>query len=605
VSRTESELQARFNQALAAHRSGLFPEAIRLYREVLQVHPTHMGAAHMLGAVHLQQGQYEQAERQLRRAVQIDPYASDALNHLGLALRNLERLDEAVEAYDRAIALRPDFAEAFCNRGNALRLLQRVDAALASYDRAIALRPTYADAFYNRGALLEEVERWDDAVGSYENAIALQPNFPQAFNNLGNVLQAVCRFDEALSAYDRALALVPNYSEALTNRGNVLRDLYRYDEALDNHNQAIALKPDLAEAFNNRGTVYHDTRRFAEALSDYKHAVQLNPDHREAYASIGLVQLLIGDWAPGWENYERRFRKKSNAARRPNNHASDWIGEPLDGRSILLYGEQGLGDVIQFIRFVPILQSMGATVTVMVTRRLHRLLSVLGPEVTFVEAVSPDTKYDYQIALMSLPRAMQIRLDSVPASTPYLRADAKRAEIWRARLGDHGFKVGIAWQGSAAGKVDNGRSIPLREFAPLSQVEGARLISLQKNFGIEQLARRPSGMTVETPGYEFDDGVDAFIDTAAMMVNLDLVVTSDTSIAHLAGALGRPVWVALKYVPDWRWLLDREDSPWYPSMRLFRQTQVGDWAGVMGRIKSALRDTVRESGRDGSVQSVA
>jgi tetratricopeptide (TPR) repeat protein len=605
VSRIESELQTRFNQGLVAHRGGLLPEAIRHYREVLRIHPTHIGAAHMLGAVYLQQGQYDQAERQLRRAVQIDPYSADALNHLGMALRHLERLDEAVEAYDRAIALRPDFAEAFCNRGNALRLMERVDAALASYDRAIALRPTFADAFYNRGALLEEVERWDDAVGSYENAIALQPTFPQAFNNLGNVLQAVCRYDEALSAYDRALALDPGYADALTNRGNVLRDLQRYDDALDSHNRAIALKPDLAEAFNNRGSVYHDMRRFPEALSDYNRAVALNPDHREAYASIGLIQLLIGDWAPGWENYERRFRKKSNAARRPNNHASDWIGEPLNGRSILLYGEQGLGDVIQFIRFVPILQGMGATVTVMVTRRLHRLLSVLGPEVTFVEAVSPDTKFDFQIALMSLPRAMQIRLDSVPASVPYLQADVKRAEIWRARLGDQGFKVGLAWQGSAAGKVDNGRSIPLHEFAPLSQFPGVRLISLQKNFGTEQLARRPTGMTVETPGYEFDEGVDAFIDTAAMMVNLDLVVTSDTSIAHLAGALGRPVWVALKYVPDWRWLLDREDSPWYPSMRLFRQTKVGDWPGVVNQITSSLRDAVRESGRDGGVQSVA
>ena len=599
------EQQLKFDKAVALHRSGEVQQAAALYREILQSQPTHMGAAHMLGVAHLQQGQYEQAERQLRRAVQIDPYAADALNHLGMALRQLDRLDEAVEAYDRAIAIRPSFAEAHCNRGNALRLLQHADAALASYDRAIALRPNYADAFYNRGALLEELERWDDAVGSYENAIALLPNFPQALNNLGNVLQAVCRYEEALAAYDRALALLPDYAEAWTNRGNVLRDMHRYEEALDCHNRAIALRPGLAEAFNNRGSVYHDTRRFDEALRDYRRTIELNPKHSEAHASIGLVQLLVGNWAEGWENYERRFRKKSVAARRPNNHASDWIGEPLDGRSILLYGEQGLGDVIQFIRFVPTLQAMGAAVTVMVTRRLHRLLSVLGPDVTFVDSVTPEMKFDFQIALMSLPRALQIRVDSVPAPVPYLRADAKRSDIWRARLGEHGYKVGLAWQGNPAGRVDNGRSIPLQAFAPLSEIEGVRLISLQKNFGTEQLRRRPPGMAIEAPSHEFDDGVDAFIDTAAMMVNLDLVVTSDTSIAHLAGALGRPVWVALKYVPDWRWLLDREDSPWYPTMRLFRQTAVDDWAGVAHRMAAALREAVRESGHGGSVPSVA
>jgi hypothetical protein len=346
-------------------------------------------------------------------------------------------------------------------------------------------------------------------------------------------------------------------------------------------------------------------RCFDEALSDYNHTVALDPNHREARASIGLTQLLLGDWEPGWENYELRFRKKSNAARRPNNHASDWIGEPLNGRSILLYGEQGLGDVIQFIRFVPTLQAMGATVTVMVTRRMHRLLSVFGPDVTLVESVSPDMKFDFQVALMSLPLALQIRVHNVPAAIPYLQADAKRSEVWRARLGEHGFKVGLAWQGNPAGRVDNGRSIPLKEFAPLSDIDRVRIISLQKNFGAEQLMRRPPGMTIETPSHEFDDGVDAFIDTAAMMINLDLVVTSDTSIAHLAGALGRPVWVALKHVPDWRWLLDRADSPWYPTMRLFRQSRVDDWSGVVRNIASALRETVRESGSTGDVQSVA
>jgi tetratricopeptide (TPR) repeat protein len=586
-----------FEQALAAHHAGELAEAERLYRAVLAAEPTHFGAAHMLGAVHLQRRDFEAAERQIRRAVQIDPYAADALNNLGLALRHLERFEDAVDAYDRAIALRPNYPEAFCHRGNALRLLGRGDDALASYDRAVALRPGYADAFYNRGALLEEMERWDDAVASYENAVALAPDFPQAHNNLGNALLAVRRYDEALAAFDRALVLKPHYAEALTNRGNVLRDLARHADAIASHDRALALKPALAEAFNNRGSAFHGLRRFDEAMADYRRTLALVPRHREARASLGLTQLLLGDWEQGLENYEMRFLKRHNAARRPQHPASDWAGEDLKGRRILAYGEQGFGDVIQFIRFAPILQAMGAEVTVLANRRLHRLLATVGEGIAFVDKVSPDDAFDFQIALMSIPRVLAVRPDTVPAPPSYLAADGRRTDIWRARLGEHGFKVGLAWQGNPAGSVDNGRSVPLREFAALADVENVRLISLQKNHGVEQLDRKPPSMIVETPGFDFDEGADAFIDTAAMMANLDLVVTSDTSIAHLAGALGRPVWIALKHVPDWRWLLDRAGTPWYPAARLFRQDRIGDWPGVVRQMAGALTMLARD--RDG------
>ncbi|HXC57378.1 MAG TPA: tetratricopeptide repeat protein [Rhizomicrobium sp.] len=597
--------QSRFEQAFGLHRSGDLDRAAALYGVILQADPTHFAAAHMLGALHLQRSQFEPAERQLRRALQLDPYAADALNNLGLALRHLDRLDEALDAYDRAIALRPNYAQAFCNRGNALRLLKRPDEALAAYDRAVALDPAYADAYYNRGGLLEELQRWDDAVAAYEIALALRPGFPQALNNLGNALRAVCRYDEALDAYDRALALAPGYAEALTNRGNVQRDLQRYGEALASHEQALALRPDLAEAFNNRGSVHHAMRLFAQAKRDYRHTLALSPHHMEARSSLGLTQLLLGEWEEGWENYELRFRKRQNAARRPAHPASQWAGEALAGKHILLYGEQGFGDVIQFVRFVPLLQSLGARVTVMAHRRLHRLLATVAADVAFVDAVSPAQEFDFQSALMSLPRALGVRAHTVPAPARYLKADAQRSEVWRTRLGEHGFKVGLAWQGNPAGTVDNGRSVPLHEFQPLSGIARVRLVSLQKNHGVEQLDRRPAGMTVETPGFDFDDGADAFLDTAAMMMNLDLVVTSDTSIAHLAGALGRPVWIALKQVPDWRWLLDRADSPWYPSARLFRQSQVGDWAGVARDMTAALRGLVRDAATDGDISSVA
>ena len=597
--------QTRFEQALSLHGAGEHERAARLYRAVLEAEPTHFAAAHMLGALLLQQGQYDAAQRQLRRAAQINPYSAEVLNHLGMALRHLDWLDEALDAYDRAVALQPGYAEAYCNRGNTLRLLKRYDAALASYDRAIALKPNYADAYYNRGALLEALDRWDDATASYENAIALRPDFPEALNNLGNVSRVVCRYEEALAAYDRAIALAPGYADALTNRGNVLRDLHRYEEALESHERALALKPGLLEAYNNRGSVYRDMSRFDDAIRDYRHTLALSPGHIEARWSLGLTQLLLGEWEQGWENYELRFKKRQNASRRPDHPAPEWLGEPLAGRRILLYGEQGNGDVIQFIRYVSLLETQGAEVTVLTHRRLHRLLSTVSGTATFAAEVARDQPFDFQIALMSIPRVLRTRVDSVDARIPYLAADPRRADIWRARLGEHGFKVGLCWQGNPAGSIDNGRSLPLREFAPLAAVDRVRLISLQKNYGVEQLEKRPAGMIVETPGHDFDDGADAFIDTAAMMMNLDLVVTSDTSIAHLAGALGRPVWIVLKHVPDWRWLLERADSPWYPNARLFRQHAVDDWASAVRDVAAALRDSAGAAPADADISSVA
>jgi tetratricopeptide (TPR) repeat protein len=600
-----SRQQARFAKALDLHGAGALDQAARLYRSVLQAEPAHFDAAHMLGVVHLQRGEHELAERQIRRALQISPNVPEACNNLGTALRHLDRLDEALASYDRAIALRARYPEALCHRGNALRLLHRSEEALDSYARAIAARPNYVDAHYNRGAMLEELQQWDDAAACYENVLALQPDFVEAHNNLGNVLQALGRHEEALASYGQAIARRPGYAEALTNRGNVLRRLSRLDEALADHNAALALRPGFAEAFNNRGSAWHDLGRFDDAIADFRQVFARNPMHFEARANLALAQLLLGHWEQGWDGYEFRFHKKQNATFRPDHPASEWSGEPLDGRRILLFAEQGFGDAIQFVRYVPALQAMGAHVTVMAHRRLHRLLATAGEGIEFVAAAMPEMRFDYQAPLMSLPRLLNVRVDTVAAPQSYLHADPARSETWRARLGSHGFKAGLAWQGNPAGSVDHGRSIPLREFAPLSQIGRVRLISLQKNHGAEQLDKRPAGMAVETPGHDFDGGADAFVDTAAMMMNLDLVVTSDTSIAHLAGALGRPVWVALKSVPDWRWLLGREDSPWYPSMRLFRQSRIGDWSGPVAAMARELRGLAHNAGGNGDIHSAA
>ena len=592
-----------FDRAVDLQRAGKLDQAAELYREFLRQHPTHFEAAHNLGAILLQTGNFNAAERQLRRALQINPHSPEALNNLGLALRYLERLEEAVAAFDRAISLRPNYAQAFCNRGNALRLLKRPEQALESYDRALALNSSFADAFYNRGGVLEELQLWDDAVASYENAVALQPSFPQALNNLGNALFNLGQYEEALDKLNRALALSPRNADTLTNRGNLLREVHAFDAALSDHNAAIAINPACADCFNNRASVYRDLARFDEAIADYRHAMSLVPDHVEARANLALTQLLLGDWERGFDGYELRFRKRKNSHCMPDNPAPKWAGEALAGKRVLLFAEQGYGDAIQFIRFVPLLLARGARFTVQCQKRLHRLLSTVAPGVEFVERARPEDKFDFQIALMSLPYVLAVRPQNAPANIPYLHSDAGRSEIWRARLGERGFKVGLAWQGNPVGSIDNGRSIALQQFQPLTAIEGVRIISLQKNFGSEQLQALPAGMLVETPGFAFDDGEDAFLDTAAIMANLDLVITSDTSIAHLAGALGKPVWIALQFVPDWRWLLGRADSPWYPTAQLFRQTKMGDWDGVVREIAEALTSLARHADREHRLRS--
>src|SRR5262249_13118482 len=437
----------------------------------------------------------------------------------------------------------------------ALRELKYLDEALASYDQAIALKPDYAAAFNNRGIALRELKRLDEALASYDPAIALKPDYAEAFNNRGIALRELKRLDEALASYDQAIALKPDYAEAFINRGSILLELKRLDEAPGSHDQAIALKPEYADGLKNRA----------------------------------LCRLSAGRYEEGWKDYEWRWEAKEFLSKRPKINTLQWRGEALQGRSLLVFAEQGLGDVIQFVRYLPLLVEREANVTFLAPAKLIRLLRPLTTKMEVMDAIRENATYDLQCALMSLPHQFNTDLSSIPNKVPYLAAEEELVARWKTRIGEHGFKIGIAWQGNPQAPIDRGRSIPLAEFVPLSGLPGVRLISLQKHHGLDQLAHLPADCKIETLGDDFDNGPDAFVDTAAVMENLDLIITSDTSIAHLAGALGRPTWVALKHLPDWRWMLDRDDSPWYPTMRLFRQSARDDWSSVFTAIERELR----------------
>ena len=610
------------NRAIVLQLLQRFDDALRSYDRAIALQPNLTEAHSNRSVLLLSLKRPQEALQSSDRAISLAPGDARGFNNKANALMALNRQREAVENYDQAVTLDPHFAEAHCNRADAWHELGRPQEALRDYDRAIALRADYAEAHYNRASVLQELARLTEALEGYGRVIELRPNFAEAHNNRGNVLHALKRYEAALCAYERAIALDPNsvkarnnkglalkdlerFDEALQsfdlaiqiepqsaeshlNRGNALAGLRRFDDAIDSYDRAIALNPLYVEAYNNRGNALRKLLRIDDALQSYAQAVKIKPDHAEATCNLGICTLLAGNFEAGWPLYE--WRKKQQEPERLCRYPQPaWTGrEGLEGKYLFVHAEQGLGDTIQFCRYALLAQEKAAKVILAVQDPLVRLVKCLSPTIEVLQLTTPPPEFDCHIALMSMPLAFQMSLGTCPANVPYLSAEPRRVESWKRKLGHEGIKIGVCWQGNKHGEIDKGRSFPVRHFEGLSRIPGIRLISLQKGDGVEQLSDLPAGMTIETLGEEFDAGADAFIDTAAVMEGLDLVITSDTAIAHLAGALGRPAWVALPFAPDWRWLLGRSDSPWYPTLRLFRQPTPGNWCSVFAAIQAQL-----------------
>jgi tetratricopeptide (TPR) repeat protein len=590
--------EALYNRGNALRDLERPEEALASYDKALAVNPDFALALNNRGNALSDLRRPEEALASYDKALAIQPDYVDAAYNRGSALAGLERPEEALACFDRALAIEPDFALALNDRGKALSELGRPEEALASCDKALAMKPDYVDALYNRGNALRELERPEEALASYDKALAIKPDFALALNDRGNALSDLRRPGEALASCDKALAIKPDYFEALSNRGKALGELERPEEALASYDKALAIEPDRVEVLSNRGEALTDLERLEEALASYDKALAKQPDNVEALHNRGLTALLRGQFLEGWTGYERRWDVKGAPPRKLDASYPEWKGEDIQRKRIIVYEEQGLGDILQFSRFLAGLSSLGASVTFLVRPSLHRLLQPFASTFRLAGEPPEGETFDFQCALLSLPRALGTTLDTIPSAIPYLIAEAPLAANWRRRIGDYGLKIGICWQGKPLTKIDRGRSVPLRCFHPIAILPGVRLISLQKNHGLDQLSDLPSGMGVENLGAEFDSGRDAFIDAAAVISCLDLIVTSDTSIAHLAGALGCPVWVVLKRVPDWRWMLDRSDSSWYPTMKLYRQSVRGVWDGVLERV---AEDVASLSGRTGNM----
>lgn len=452
------------------------------------------------------------------------------------------------------------------------------------YKAVLQNEPSNCQALGLLGAILVERGQVDDGVRLLKRSLTLDPNQPGALTNLGNALRRQRKLDAALGCITKSIAMKPNNPAAHLARGVLLNDMHRYEAALSSFDLALSLEPNMAAAFNARGATLWQLRRIEEALLNFDRAIKLDPKLAKAYFNKSLVKLTLGQYEEGWALYEWRSKEPVSAqiASIPT-----WTGkEPLHGRTILVTSEQGLGDIIQFCRYLTGLASQGAEVNFLVSSKMHRILKPLAPAIRLIEQPPEGKSFDFQVALLSLPAAFETTIDTIPAVSPYLHAERLLVERWRKQIGSGGFRIGICWHGNP----NRNHSFPLRHFYPIACISSVRLISLQKYNGLDQLADLPAGMRVETLSGGFDNGPDAFIDTAAVMSSLDLIITSDTSVAHLAGALGRAVWVILSDVPDWRWMLDRNDSPWYPSMRLFRQSCPNSWSEAFDQVASAIKD---------------
>ena len=579
-------------QGLNLHQRGNLNDAQNIYEQILSIQENNFDALQLLGALFAQVKKYPQAIKFLSKAIIVDPNHAGCFSNLGISFQKLRRLEEALSSYDKAISLQADYAEAYSNRGAVLQELKRFDEALSSYDKAISIKGDYAEAFNSRGTVLEELKCLEEALSSYHKAISINKDYTEAYYNRGNVLHKLKRLEEALSSYDKAISLHEDYAEAYSNRGLVLQDLKRLEEALSSYDKAISLHEDYAEAYSNRGTVLEELKRLDEALSSYEKAISINKDYAEAYWNSSICYLLAGNFNEGWARYEWRWQSKSISKTAGIRKFSQplWLGtEVLKDQTIFLYAEQGLGDTIQFSRYVSLVAGLGAKVVLEVQPSLVKLLSYLEGISQIISKGDKLPNFDYQCPLMSLPLAFKTELKTIPSVSKNISSDEKKVEKWQAILGEKTKpRVGIVWSGAVNHKNDLQRSLKLSQLITHLPSD-YEYLSLQK-----EISDVDKEVLIECCKIKhFGDDLKDFTDTAALCELIDIVISVDTSVAHLAGTLGKNTWVLLPYSPDWRWLLDRNDSPWYSSVKLYRQEKINDWESALVNIESDLKKLLK------------
>lgn len=573
------DLVESFNDAFRLMQEGRLVEAETLYRAILAEAPDHPGSHHLLGLCEQQLGRHEAALQSIKRAIDLNDSEPNYHNNLGTVYRSLGKLDEAIACYRHAAALKSSFAPALSNLGLALQQQGRLTEAQRALEQALQAKPDYAGAWFNLGNVLAARGEHDKAIEHFRQALALDPNHIDALNNLGAALTELGAFDEAALRYRQVLALQPANAAAHNNFGRVLAQRDELDAAAAHFRQAIALQPQAIDAYVNLGNVLMEEGDPRAAHESYALALAVDPAHESAHWNDGLALLVQGELALGFEQW-----RWNTAASRRFTDAPEWRGEALDGATILIHAEQGFGDAIHFARYLPLVAARGGHVVFEAPVELHRVFAGIEGVAQVVAFGDPLPDFAWQCPLLSLPLAFNTTLASVPHSVPYLSADPEAVEEWRRRMAGPGLKVGLVWAGRPEHKRDRHRSIALAELAPLAAIPNVAFYALQKGAAVSEAEHAPAGMRLEILSPLLGD----FADTAAAIMALDLVISVDTSVAHLAGALGKPVWILNAYAPDWRWLEKRSDSPWYPTAQLFRQDSSRRWAPVVAAVAAEL-----------------
>lgn len=561
-------------------------EAASQCRALVGENPEDAQSWYVLGLIEAQLGHIDVALASLKKSLDIRPHEPDVLCNYAVILFDQKQHDEASAAFQLALKLDPSNAEAYYHYGNVLYEQDKLNEAMKAYQKTLALMPDHLFALNNLGSVYKKFNNLDSSIACFKKALDLNPDFVLSLNNIGLAYTATAQFDEAMRSFNRALQQSPQDAEVMNNMAVALRLCGRFKESSQWYRRALSLRPDYAEAWNNYGNILKDLGEADEAITCYRKAIQLK-DTSDKRHNLAIALLTAGQFEEGWLAYEHRWKTKQMEFCVRHFDKPQWKGEAGDGKTLLIHAEQGLGDNIQFCRYVPQVAARGYRILLELPTSLVELLSSLKGVDRIIEKGQAIPAFDVHCPMLSLPFAMQTRINSIPSSVPYLSVDSHKIENWKGKLTEaaSNLKVGLVWHGNPrlhsldSAAADQRRSIAPELLLPLMEIEGVHFYSLQL-----ESSSRPQGLYVT----DFMNSCKDFADTAAFISNLDLVISVDTSVAHLAGALGKSVWLLNRFDSCWRWLQGRNDSPWYPTLRQFRQPQPGDWSSVIRSVKGEL-----------------